>query len=203
MPKREYFVQHDFYNLKSDDELTILPKFRTRQHTLHSSCGPNAVLMILNYFGDDAPEAEIYDAVHCRENIGTRLDDIAKYLRERGYEIETSIEHAKDADGKCFGNMAEFQDFVVRNLAAGHPILVESVYFGGHYQVIIGYDRRSEGDDYSEDILILADSSDTGDGNVDGYVIRNAYKFYYGWFDDRYLPVEHRQQPYIVVKGKK
>lgn len=202
MPKREYFIQHDFYNLDSDDELTILPKFRTRQHTLESSCGPNAVLMAMNYFGDDAPEAEVFEAVHCRTGIGTRLDDIADYLRERAYDIDTSIEHPKNAEGKCFGTMAEFRDFVVENLAAGHPIVVESVYFGGHYQVIIGYDRRGEDDDFSEDMLILADSSDMGDGNVDGYVVRNAFKFYCSWFDDRYLPVEHRQQPYIVVKAK-
>ena len=84
----------------------------------------------------------------------------------------------------------------------GYPILVESVYYGGHYQVIIGYDSRTENGGYLNDVLIFADSSDKTDDYIDGYTYFSAFKFFRMWFDDRFLPIEHRQQPYVVVKGK-
>ncbi len=203
MPKRQYYIPHDFYNMKSDDELTILPRFKTRQHTLESACGPNALLMAMRYLGDDElTESDLFDAVHCRTNIGTRLDDIVNFLRSRNYNLETSIDHPKDIKGLCFSTMEDFRDFVIKNLRQGYPIIVETIFFGGHYQVIIGYDQRST-EGFHEDMLILADSSDYGDGKIDGYEYCNAFKFYTMWFDDRYLPIEHRQQPYIVLKERK
>ena len=202
MSKREYYIKHDFYNLKSDEELTILSNFKTHQWEIECACGPNAVLMILNYFNDySMTEKEIFESVDCKIPGGTKIKNIVDFLRNRGYEIETSIEHAKNVNGKCFGTMEEFRDFVIDNLKKGYPILVESVYYGGHYQVIIGYDRRSE-DNYFNDVLIFADSSDETDDCIDGYNYFSAFKFYMMWFDDRFFPVEHRQQPYIVVKSK-
>lgn len=105
-PKRQYYCNYDFYNMKSDDQLTILEHFPTHQWTIPCACGPNATLMILNYFKDySLSEKEIFDEVDCKI--------------------------------------------------------------------------------------------------PDGYHYFSAFKFYTMWFDDRFLPVEHRIQPYIVVKGRK
>lgn len=203
MSKREYYYNYDFYNMESDDELTILTHFPTHQWSIPCACGPNATLMILNYFSDySMSEQEIFDKVDCKIPGGTKIKSIVDFLRNEGYEIETSIEHTKTVNGKVFDAMEEFRDFVIENLRKGYPILVESVYYGGHYQVIIGYDKRSE-KDFLHDIIIFADSSDETDDYQDGYHYFSAFKFYTMWFDDRFLPVEHRQQPYIVVKGKK
>jgi len=204
MAKREYYVKHDFYNLENDEELTILPKFKTHQWTIECACGPNAVMMILNYFNDySMTEQDIFERVDCKIPGGTKIKNIVDFLRGSGYEIETSIEREKNINGKCFETMEEFRDFVIDNLKKGYPILVESVYYGGHYQVIIGYDKRSENDGILNDVLIFADSSDETDDYIDGYTYFSAFKFFRMWFDDRFLPIEHRQQPYIVVKGKK
>lgn len=203
MAKREYYVKHDFYHLKSDEELTILNEFKTHQWTINCACGPNAVLMILNYFNDySLTEKNIFDQVDCKIPGGTKIKNIVDFFRNNGYEIETSIEHSKNVNGKIFETMEEFRDFVISNLKKGYPILVESVYYGGHYQVIIGYDKRSK-EGFLNDVLIFADSSDETDDFVDGYNYFSAFKFFMMWFDDRFFPVEHRQQPYIVVKGKK
>lgn len=204
MSKRDYYIKHDFYNLKSDEELTILSNFKTRQWTIECACGPNAVLMILNYFNDySMTEKDIFDRVDCKIPGGTKIKNIVDFLKENNYAVDSSIEHPKTVNGKCFETMEEFRDFVIENLKNGFPILVESVYYGGHYQVIIGYDRRSEKDSFLNDILIFADSSDETDDYIDGYTYFSAFKFFKMWFDDRFLPIEHRQQPYIVVKGKK
>lgn len=203
MAKRQYYFNHDFYNLKSDEELTILSNFKTHQWTINCSCGPNAVLMILHYFNDFSMiEEDVFNQVDCKIPGGTKIKNIVDFLRNNNYEIESSIEHPKTVNGKCFETMEDFRDFVIDNLKKGYPILVESVYYGGHYQVIIGYDRRSE-DGFLNDVLIFADSSDETDDFVDGYTYFSAFKFFMMWFDDRFLPIEHRQQPYVVVKGKK
>lgn len=202
--KREYYFNHDFYNMKSDEQLTILNNFKTRQGTIDYACGPNAVLMILNYFNDySMTEKEIFDKVNCRQPGGTKIEDIVKLFKEKNYDIETSIEQSRKEDNKIFTSMNEFRKFVIANLQQGHPILVESVYYGGHYQVIIGYDKRSEGENFKNDILIFADSSDSTDDYVDGYHYFSAFKFYKMWFDDRFFPANQRIQPYVLVKGKK
>lgn len=116
MPKREYYINHDFYNLKSDEELTILPNFKTHQWTINCACGPNAVLMILNYFNDySKSEKEIFDSVDCKIPGGTKIKNIVDFLRNNDYEVETSIEHEKNINGKCFETMEEFRDFVIDN----------------------------------------------------------------------------------------
>lgn len=201
--KREYYFNYDFYNMKSDEQLTILENFKTRQATLDYSCGPNAVLMILNYYNDyKMTEKEIFDVVKCKQPGGTKIEDIVAFFKKQNYVIETSIEQPRKENGKIFSTMNEFREFVISNLKKGNPILVESVYYGGHYQVIIGYDRRSEGEDYRNDILIFADSNDSTDDYRDGYHYFSAFKFYRMWFDDRFFPENQRVQPYIVVKGK-
>lgn len=53
MAKREYYINHDFYNLKDDEELTILSDFKTHQMTLSGACGPNATLNIYSSKGKE------------------------------------------------------------------------------------------------------------------------------------------------------
>lgn len=202
MSKRKYYYDYDFYNMVSDEELTIISHFPTRQETINSACGPNAILMILNYYKDQRfTEKDVCDSVYCRLNYGTKIKDVVDFFRDNNYIVETSIEKNKNVNGRVFDYMEEFYQFVIDNLSKGYPILVESVYYGGHYQVIIGYDKRNQKNFY-DDILILADSSDETDGNPDGYVYISAFKFFTMWFDDRYFPVEHRIQPFVVVKKR-
>lgn len=47
----KYFVNPDFYNMKSDDQVTIIEQYQTSQQTSEWSCGVNAGLMALNHFG--------------------------------------------------------------------------------------------------------------------------------------------------------
>ena len=72
-------------------------------------------------------------------------------------------------------------EFVINNLKAGVPIIVNDIDWGGHYRVIIGYDTM--GDDYmGNDVIIMADPYDTTDHQQDGYNIVPAQRFYYMWF---------------------
>ena len=45
-----YFKHPDFYNMQSDEHLTILPKFATTQQITHYTCGPAAANMVVKYY---------------------------------------------------------------------------------------------------------------------------------------------------------
>ena len=62
----------------------------------------------------------------------------------------------------------------------GIPMMIGSDEWGGHWQVIIGYDSMgTEGT--QDDVLIIADPYDTTDHNQDGYVIKGFERLVYGW----------------------
>ncbi|MEN1760526.1 stalk domain-containing protein [Anoxynatronum sibiricum] len=50
-PASHYYVNPDFYRMKSDDQLTLLENFKTYQQTAEWSCGPASALMVLWHFG--------------------------------------------------------------------------------------------------------------------------------------------------------
>lgn len=50
MAKREYYIKHNFYDLESDDELTILTHFKTHQWTIECSSCP--MLWVTDGFDD-------------------------------------------------------------------------------------------------------------------------------------------------------
>lgn len=49
-----YYGSPDFYNMESDDQLTILKNFKTFQQTTEYSCGAASALMALTHFGMDS-----------------------------------------------------------------------------------------------------------------------------------------------------
>ena len=52
--------------------------------------------------------------------------------------------------------------------------------WGGHWQVIIGYDTMGT-ETTQDDVIIVADPYDTTDHNQDGYGVYGAERFYYNW----------------------
>ncbi len=46
-PSSRYYVNPDFYHMKSDDELTLIEGFKTMQQTYEWSCGDATALMVL------------------------------------------------------------------------------------------------------------------------------------------------------------
>ena len=52
--------------------------------------------------------------------------------------------------------------------------------WGGHWQVIIGYDTMGT-ETEQDDVIIVADPYDTTDHNQDGYGVYGAERFYYNF----------------------
>ena len=112
-----------------------------------------------------------------------------------GWQTQSSLKHER------FDTYESFAKFVKDTLSEGTPILVENVYWGGHWRVIIGFDNLST-ESSLDDTLILADPYDTCDHNQDGYAVENAENFYATWFDHSVIPEDERDQPFIVAKPK-
>lgn len=100
-----YYVNPDFYNLKSDKQLTLIPNFKTYQQTSEWSCGSATLLMVLEHFGIsdygewdiavksgagvdfDVPGSEPGTANNFPE-YGTSVDDMVKFFTSiKGFNI--------------------------------------------------------------------------------------------------------------------
>lgn len=100
-PDSKYYVNPDFYNMKSTDNLTIISHFKTFQQTSEWSCGNAATLMVLEHFGiHNYGEYEIaeksgagidFDVAGAKPGsannfpeFGTSVDDIIKFFNTIG-----------------------------------------------------------------------------------------------------------------------
>lgn len=173
-----YFYNKDFYNAKSENGLYILPNFKTIQQTSWWSCGVSCTEMILEYFGKrgDWNEEKLAGLRedHSDQHIGTCLDQIVDMLEATGgFELETTYDYADNPD-------AIDLTFIKEHIEDGIPILVGWNDWGGHWQIIIGYDTM--GTEYEgDDVIIVADPFDTTDHNQDGYGVYGAERFIYNF----------------------
>ena len=89
-------------------------------------------------------------------------------------------------------------DFIKENLTAGTPIIVGWNDWGGHWQVIIGYDDMGT-QTTQDDVIIVADSYDTTDHNQDGYGIYPAERFLYNFTFYNFFPEEELNDMVFLV----
>ena len=195
-----YFYQIDIYNAEPTDSLSILPQFQTIQQTSWWSCGVSCTEMILNYYGlrgdwNEETLAGLRED-HSDLHIGTCLDQVMDMFEAvGGFELETIYDYADDPD---VVNLS----FVREHIRAGTPVMVGWNDWGGHWQIIIGYDTmgtESEGDD----VIIVADPFDSTDHNQDGYGIYGAERFmdnftFFDFFAD--APDHPRDKCFIAAK---
>ena len=194
-----YFYHADFYNAKSGDGLYILSQFKTIQQTSWWSCGVSCTEMILEHFGMRGDWNEESLAAlredHEAQHIGTCLDQVIDMFEAvGGLELTTTYDYQDNLD-------AITMSFVREQIAAGNPIMVGWNDWGGHWQIIIGYDTM--GTDYEgDDVIIVADPFDTTDHNQDGYGVYGAERFIYNFtFFDFFgdAPDHARDKCFVVV----
>lgn len=202
----KYFIHYDFYNMKSQDNLILLEKFKTFIQTTDYTCGPACLKMVLEYLTKKEFD-EIKLKNLCKTvpfPYGTKLKGlidganlIIEKFKSENLKIYSTLDSKKNNNGYTFNNFIDFKKFVINNLTNGNPIIVENVDYGGHYKVIIGYDQVTSNNE--EDIIIFADPCDLNDGCIDGYNYFPAERFFYMWFDDHCLDKEERLQPFLVI----
>lgn len=212
-----YFPAIDFFNLESNDHLTILPHFMTYQQTRPYSCASAIALMTLWRFGvthwkelDIADRMASYHGLPPETRRPVPVSDLQRFFLELGWNVRTNIEHTRPVPDEAkerpwirlqyapFTTERSFSRFCRWCLRHGLPILVENMDWGGHWRLIVGYDTMGTATT-ADDVLILADPHDTGDHNQDGFVVEHVEKFFATWFDVFVMPSHEQVQPWLVV----
>ncbi len=183
-----YFSSLDFYNLAPNDTLSILTHFKTQQQTTEWSCGVTSALMVVNWYGKlgDLNERTLAEF---RSNGGaepgaTSLRQIVDIFEGvGGFDVYSTFDCA-DTVYEVFT-----LGFIRETLAQGTPILIGWNDWGGHRQVIIGYDTMGT-ETEQDDVLIVADPYDTTDHNQDGYGVYGAERFIYNFTFYDFFPEE-------------
>ena len=93
----KYWVNPDFYNMESDEEVTILKNFKTMQQTSEFSCAPSSVTMSLEYLGVPMTEWEAAVGMHCNmdEDVEGALPGSADSWYEPGANIGKIVNYLK------------------------------------------------------------------------------------------------------------
>lgn len=76
--------------------------------------------------------------------------------------------------------LVDLADVFTHYLSQGVPVMVLWHEWGGHWQVVIGYDDMGT-EATQDDVLILMDPYDTTDHNQDGYLIESYERLVYDW----------------------
>ena len=87
-----------------------------------------------------------------------------------GFDIETTADYP---DGIWMENIQNW-------LAEGKPVMICWNDWGGHWQIIIGYDTMGT-ETQQDDVFLVADSYDTTDHNQDGYGVYPAERLMYNF----------------------
>ena len=185
-PDSPYFSHLDFYNMASTDTLTILSHFKTIQQSSEWSCGVASALIRLEWYGLRGDYTE--ETLASLRSNGTTPEAtsltqmIEMFDGVGGFTCYSAIDAGEDVyDIFTF-------DYIQETLAAGNPIMIGWNDWGGHWQVIIGYDNMGT-ETAQDDVIIVADPYDTTDHNQDGYGVYPAERFlynftFYDFFDE-------------------
>lgn len=152
----------------ADNSGKVMLDLGAHQQTTEYTCGPAAVLTLLQYFGKTADELAIAEGMGTNPVHGTSPEQMAEWLSQNGFKAAWQ-EH---------GSL----EILRENLSKGKPTLVEWSDWGGHWVLVIGYDTRGT-TNKQDDVIYFADPYDRYDGNPDGVTSFNAERFYYMWYD--------------------
>lgn len=189
LDKTTYWPDYDYYKTTSSDTLTMLTGYKTQLQTTGWTCVLSSALSVLEWYGErgDLNEqdlASLRSDTRSRRAGATSLKELENVFEKLGelkltgeWVYESSLD-SEDAYEKIYD-----PEWVKGHLAAGHPIMVIWNSYGGHGQVIIGYDDMGT-KVTSDDVLIMMDPYDSTDHNANGYIIQSYERLAYGLSDE-------------------
>lgn len=132
------------------------------QQTTEYTCGPAAVVTLLNYYGLQGDEMTIASEMGTSTTKGTTLPQMADWLKANGFNVVSG-------EG---GSL----DLIRQNLDKKIPTFIEWSDWSRHWVLAIGYDTRNT-TDLMDDVIIFADPYDQHDDRKDGVDWFNAQRF--------------------------
>ncbi len=195
-PGSPYFNRLDFYNMEDTDTLTILTNFKTQQQTSEWSCGVTSALMMLEWYGKLGEHNEETLAQYRSNGLTPGATSLKQALEifegVGGFDLYSTFD-VKDNVSEVFT-----LNYIQDTLKQGNPIMVGWNDWGGHWQVIIGYDTMGT-ETNQDDVLIVADPYDTTDHNQDGYGVYPAERFIYNFTFYNFFPEEDLNDMCFIV----
>ncbi len=190
LDKHRNEVAH-FYGLKSVKNFILLP-IKGYQQTEDYTCGPASVMSLMNYYGmlsskqmNKTTELKIAKEMGTTKEVGTSPQQIINWLEHHGFEVKSGEN----------GTVSMLQD----NLKKGIPTIVEWIDWGGHWEVVTGYNAVGKTSDEDKDTIFFANpSAHFENANIkfiNGITIFNPDRFASMWFDAQYFNPGH------LVKG--
>ena len=199
VPYSSYYSHFDFYHINSDTipSLTLLEQFRTTQQATEWTCGLASALMSIEWFGENSDGFTEIDLAQMRQGgkagatTVNGMEEVFETLNEdhggdwawftmRDLDKWDGIGDHYLSAGTSFDPEDGLDGLIPYLLSKGIPMMIGWDEWGGHWQVIIGYDNMGT-PETQDDVLILADPYDTTDHNMDGYVIESFERLVYGW----------------------
>lgn len=98
----KYYVNPDFYRMKSNDNLTIISNFKTYQQTAEWSCGSATILMVLEHFGVNKYsewDIAVKSGAHTNRDVPGAQPGSANKFPEYGTSVEGIIKFFDSIDG--------------------------------------------------------------------------------------------------------
>ena len=186
-----YYYSADFFTGEGlRDSLILLKGFQTSQQASEWTCGLSSARMVLAWFDKDGGQSE-FALAGLRQNDkegATTLDGMIDiFTAQEGFAWLSTDDMYDDGNVGAYNLYDGTDGLIPACLKAGIPVIAGWNEWGGHWQVIIGYDDMGT-EDTQDDVLILADPYDTTDHNQDGYVVESYERLVYGWgaaFDPR------------------
>jgi hypothetical protein len=206
-----YFGKIDFYNKKSDSNFQILENFKTYQQTSEYSCGCACIIMSLYYLNktiiserDCVIKAntgtDIKNNTH--GTIGTFPIDLEKAIINYGFDIESNRNFTNE--NSPINNELLFSNYIKDSIKKKEPIIILTPDWGGHYEVIVGYDNMGTENYIGDDVLIIADPYDSTDHIQDGFIVWNFIRYFYLLKVPVYfIEPEQNKLQFIRVKNRK
>ena len=178
-----YYKINDYYNLGTENSRILLKNYNNLQQTMAASCAICATISVFKHYGEPITEIDEVNFYNYYETVtgdspntrGSDTECLLQAVKAKGYEGEQS--YTRKGEAPKFPKYEDFRSFVKENLSKDRPIVIDITPKGGHFVAIIGIDDM--GTDYIyDDVIIIADSSDSWDHYQDGYNIYSATQFY-------------------------
>ncbi len=224
----DYYFNGDYYNMSSNKERKIFPKFSPYQQTMQDTSGIACIVMILNYLGYDVSEySELYLLKKYEElngktvyGNGTTPDGLVKLVNSLGLKLGENLVTANSTEIKTssygIGTSNNYADImpVFRDCIEQGKFLVMRYQSpnGYGYKVLIGHDSKQEPYTTSydqtktidlphDDYFIFAEPNDNYDHFQDGYTANRANTVIRWWFNmdyDGYVDDNSRHEYFII-----
>ncbi len=119
-------------------EQNLLPVKSFRESFI-GGCGPASLKMVLNYYGLEKSEEELFKMCGTNEKLGTSAENIKKAVEKLGFKVEIK-NHSTFEDIQYW--LGKKVPVIVDWFTRGRTDCDDSDIADGHYSVVVGLDNE-------------------------------------------------------------